>query len=164
MLKFINEEQEKEQKEIIKMVNEQREKSNKILGKEEEEKKEDVTNENNVKDVTSLNTSQNEIIVDNVTTPLKESLSPAEPTKVNSPIKNENSKPTMPQKKKRHLYTVFRNCRVYLESNNIMLTEFVQYNPFHPRPFFLQYSEEFLEAVKFGNFENVINEILSLCI
>ena len=164
MLKFINEEQEKEQKEIIKMINEQREKSNKILGKEEEEKKEDVTNENNVKDVTSLNTSQNGIIVDNVTTPLKESLSPAEPTKVNSPIKNEKAKPTVPQKKKRHLYTVFRNCRIYLESNNIMLTEFVQYNQFHPRPFFLQYSEEFLEAVKFGKYENVNNEILSLCI
>ena len=39
VLKFINEEQEKEQKEIIKMVNEQREKSNKILGKEEEKKR-----------------------------------------------------------------------------------------------------------------------------
>lgn len=155
VLKFINEEQEKEQKEIIKMINEQREKSNKILGKEEEEKKEDVTNENNVKDVTSLNTSQNGIIVDNVTTPLKESLSPAEPTKENSPIKNEKAKPTVPQKKKRHLYTVFRNCRIYLESNNIMLTEFVQYNQFHPRPSFLQYSEEFLEAVKFGKYENV---------
>ena len=36
-----------------------------------------------------------------------------------------------------------------------MLNEFIDKNPFHPKPFFLPYSEEFLEAVKFSKYDVV---------
>lgn len=66
---------------------------------------------------------------------------------------------TYPVKKKRHLYITFRNCRVYLESNNIMLNEYINKNPFQPKPFYLPYSEEFIEAVKFSKYDVVKNAL-----
>ena len=40
-----------------------------------------------------------------------------------------------------------------------MLSDFLEFNPFHPKPLHIQYSAEFLDAVKFGKHEIVKNAL-----
>ena len=47
----------------------------------------------------------------------------------------------------------------YLESNNITLFEIIKHNPFHKKPYQISKSFEFLKAVKFKNYEFVIEAL-----
>ena len=58
---------------------------------------------------------------------------------------------------KQRRYTVYKHINEYLESNNVTISELIKNNPFQSRPFFITGSHEFLEAVKFNNYECVQN-------
>ena len=52
-------------------------------------------------------------------------------------------------------YFVFKKIIEYLESNNIPLFELLRHNPFQSKPYQISKGYEFLEAVKFKNYEFV---------
>ena len=54
---------------------------------------------------------------------------------------------------KQRRYTVYKHINEYLESNNITINELIVNNPFQSRPYLIPGSHEFLEAVKFNNYE-----------
>ena len=56
-------------------------------------------------------------------------------------------------------YSIFKKINEYLESNNIALFEFLQNNPFQKRPYQIQKGFEFLEAVKFNNYQYVFDAL-----
>ena len=66
--------------------------------------------------------------------------------------KEEESKPTR--------YRIFKRIKVYLESNNILLSDLMNNNPFQSKPYELRLGEKFIESVKFGNYE-FVKEALS---
>ena len=56
-------------------------------------------------------------------------------------------------------YTLFKTILNYLESNNITLYELLRDNPFQSKPYELSKSYEFLVAVKFKNYDYVIEAL-----
>jgi len=52
-------------------------------------------------------------------------------------------------------YSVFKKINEYLESNNIPLFELLKHNPFQKKPYEISKGYEFLDAVKFKNYEFV---------
>ena len=60
---------------------------------------------------------------------------------------------------KQRRYTVLKHINEYLESNDVTMNELIDNNPFQDKPYHVTGSYEFLEAVKFGNFDYV-NEAL----
>jgi len=52
-------------------------------------------------------------------------------------------------------YLVFKKINEYLESNNIPLFELLKHNPFQKKPYEISKGYEFLDAVKFKNYEFV---------
>ena len=52
-------------------------------------------------------------------------------------------------------YLVFKKINEYLESNNITLFELLRHNPFQKKPYEISKGYEFLDAVKFKNYEFV---------
>jgi hypothetical protein len=54
-----------------------------------------------------------------------------------------------------HRYYVFKKINEYLESNNIPIFELLKDNPFQRKPYQISRGYEFLEAVKFDNYEFV---------
>ena len=52
-------------------------------------------------------------------------------------------------------FTVYKHITEYLESNNVTMAELIENNPFQTKPFLLPGSREFLQAVKFNNYEFV---------
>ena len=52
-------------------------------------------------------------------------------------------------------YFVFKKINEYLESNNIPLFELIKHNPFQKKPYEISKGYEFLDAVKFKNYEFV---------
>ena len=56
---------------------------------------------------------------------------------------------------KQKRYTVYKHITEYLESNNVTINELIEDNPFQSRPYYIQGSEEFFEAVKFNNYGKV---------
>lgn len=62
-------------------------------------------------------------------------------------------------KGKQRRYTILKHINEYLESNNVTLNELIENNPFQDKPYNLSGSYEFIEAVKFENYDYV-NEAL----
>ena len=60
---------------------------------------------------------------------------------------------------KQRRYTILKHINEYLESNDVTMNELIDNNPFQDKPYHITGSYEFLEAVKFGNF-NYVNEAL----
>ena len=56
-------------------------------------------------------------------------------------------------------YTLLKQIMNYLESNNITLYELIRNNPFQSKPYELSKSYEFLEAVKFRNYDYVLDAL-----
>ena len=54
-----------------------------------------------------------------------------------------------------HRYATFKKIIEYLESNNIALFELLKHNPFQNKPYQMSKGYDFLEAVKFKNYEYV---------
>ena len=83
------------------------------------------------------------------------SLTNKEETKsnINKPLKTKTrfSRTNLPRN-----YVIFKKNMEYLESNDITLFEFLKKNPFQKRPFQISKSFEFLNAVKFKNYDYVI--------
>ena len=81
----------------------------------------------------------------------------------NNNILNKNPKEKKQLNKyfkgKQRRYTVFKHINEYLESNDVTMNELIDNNPFQNKPYAISGSYEFIEAVKFGNFDYV-NEAL----
>ena len=60
---------------------------------------------------------------------------------------------------KQRRYTVLKHINEYLESNDVTMNELIENNPFQDKPYHISGSYEFIEAVKFGNF-NYVNDAL----
>ena len=56
-------------------------------------------------------------------------------------------------------YAIFKKIIEYLESNNITLFEYIKHNPFQKKPYQIPKSFEFLSAVKFKNYDYVIEAL-----
>ena len=52
-------------------------------------------------------------------------------------------------------YSTFKKINEYLESNNVPIFELLQHDPFQKKPYQISQGYEFLEAVKFKNYEFV---------
>ena len=63
-------------------------------------------------------------------------------------------------KGKHRRYTVFKHINEYLESNDVTMNELIDNNPFQDKPYEISGSYEFIEAVKFGNY-NYVNDALT---
>ena len=63
-------------------------------------------------------------------------------------------------KGKQRRYTVLKHINEYLESNDATINELIDNNPFEEKAYHIAGSYEFIEAVKFGNFDYV-NEALT---
>ena len=143
------------------LVNLQKEKNEKLIGrniKTPQDPTEDISNQQNTNELgtaeilSSPNNTQLHVNQQSNNEHNNNESSNNEQIKVNVIQQKQIKKPI---KKKRNLYRIFRDARVYLESNNIMLSDFLEFNPFHPKPLHIQYSAEFLDAVKFGKHEIV---------
>ncbi len=74
--------------------------------------------------------------------------------KINKNTNNINKKEKYIQNlSKRH--AIFKKINEYFESNNVALFEFLQHNPFQKKPYQISKGYEFLEAVKFKNYQFV---------
>ena len=62
-------------------------------------------------------------------------------------------------KGKQTRYTVFKHIMEYLESNDITLNDVINNNPFQKKPFMISGGSEFIDAVKFENYNNVATAI-----
>ena len=60
---------------------------------------------------------------------------------------------------KQKRYSVLKHINEYLESNDVTINELIENNPFQDKPYHKSGSYEFIEAVKFGNYDYV-NEAL----
>ena len=60
---------------------------------------------------------------------------------------------------KQKRYSVLKHISEYLESNDVTINELIENNPFQDKPYNKSGSYEFIEAVKFGNYDYV-NEAL----
>ena len=69
----------------------------------------------------------------------------------------KNAKSILPKKKTR--YDIFKAILIYLESNDITLSECATFKPFQHKPYEISSGYEFLEAVKFKNYEFVIQAL-----
>ena len=82
----------------------------------------------------------------------------------NNNILNNNSKEknnlNMFFKGKQRRYTVLKHINEYLESNDVTLNELIDNNPFQDKPYEIPGSYEFIEAVKFGNFDYVNDALM----
>ena len=56
---------------------------------------------------------------------------------------------------KQNRFTIYKHITEYLESNNVTISELIENNPFQSKPYLLDGSHEFLEAVKFNEYKNV---------
>ena len=65
---------------------------------------------------------------------------------------------------KRRRYTVLKHISEYLESNDVTINELIDCNPFQDKPYNISGSYEFIEAVKFGNFDYVNDALTNNCI
>ena len=63
------------------------------------------------------------------------------------------------QEKIKKPYIILKKIMEYLESNNITLFEIIKHNPFQKKPYQISKSFEFLTAVKFKNYEFVIEAL-----
>ena len=63
----------------------------------------------------------------------------------------------IPKKKTR--YDIFKKINTYLESNDITLSECATFKPFQKKPYEISSGYEFLQAVKFKNYEFVIQAL-----
>ena len=73
-------------------------------------------------------------------------------------IKNNKTISKRKEKTKKNIpkrYYTFKKIIEYLESNNIPLFELLEHNPFQKKPYQISKGYEFLEAVKFQNYEFV---------
>ena len=82
-------------------------------------------------------------------------LIPTEKTKKEGKINNKKILEENDKRKFSKRYTIFLRIKIYLESNNILLSDFAKKNPFHSKPYEIRNSEEFLESVKFSNYDFV---------
>ena len=64
-------------------------------------------------------------------------------------------------KSKSKRYTIFKHINEYLESNDITLSEVIEKNPFQTYPYEITNSYEFIEAIKFNNYNYVIDALKS---
>ena len=72
-------------------------------------------------------------------------------------VKERNLNKFFKGKQKR--YSVLKHINEYLESNDVTINELIENNPFQDKPYDKSGSYEFIEAVKFGNYDYV-NEAL----
>jgi hypothetical protein len=72
-------------------------------------------------------------------------------------VKERNLNKFFKGKQKR--YSVLKHINEYLESNDVTINELIENNPFQDKPYNKSGSYEFIEAVKFGNYDYV-NEAL----
>ena len=56
-------------------------------------------------------------------------------------------------------YTLFKEILTYLESNNITLNQMLENDPFQHEPYMIPKSYEFLNAIKFKNYDYVIQAL-----
>ena len=75
-------------------------------------------------------------------------------------VNNGNKEEGNPKMKKffqgkQNRFTVYKHITEYLESNNITIHELIEDNPFQSKPYLIEGTHEFLEAVKFNNYEMV---------
>ena len=62
-------------------------------------------------------------------------------------------------KSKSKRYTIFKHITEYLESNDITLNEIIENNPFQNEPYEISNSYDFIEAIKFNNYNYVIDAL-----
>ena len=65
-----------------------------------------------------------------------------------------------PKKKSYFRNKIFKAILLYLESNNILLSDFINKNPFQDKPYLLSNSEEFMDYIKFSNYEMIKSALL----
>lgn len=87
--------------------------------------------------------------------------------KVNNIIKIEEKKIKIEKKPSKNKYDINKNQNIpkryakfkkileYLESNNITLADYIEHNPFQIKPYQIPKSFEFLDAIKFQNYQFV---------
>ena len=64
-------------------------------------------------------------------------------------------------KGKQRRYTVLKHINEYLESNDVTMNELIENNPFQDKPYKETGSYEFIEAVKFGNYDYVNDALMN---
>ena len=64
-------------------------------------------------------------------------------------------------KGKQRRYTILKHINEYLESNDVTMNELIDNNPFQDKPYCYSGSYEFIEAVKFGNYDYVKKVLLA---
>ena len=64
-------------------------------------------------------------------------------------------------KGKQRRYTILKHINEYLESNDVTMNELIDNNPFQDKPYHISGSYEFIEAVKFGNYEYVNDALIN---
>jgi hypothetical protein len=74
-------------------------------------------------------------------------------------ISTINKKPIDKEQNISKRYATFKKINEYLESNNIALFELLKYNPFQKIPYGKSMGYEFLQAVKFKNFDFVFEAL-----
>jgi ankyrin repeat protein len=92
----------------------------------------------------------NEYSDTNLNTNLPNKLDDINNLKINLMKKKEK-----PKTKINKFYSTFKRINEYLESNNIPLFELIKYNPFQSKPYQIPKGYEFLQAVKFKNYQFV---------
>ena len=64
-------------------------------------------------------------------------------------------------KGKQRRYTVLKHINEYLESNDVTMNELIDNNPFQDKPYNISGSYEFIEAVKFSNYDYVNDALIN---
>lgn len=76
----------------------------------------------------------------------------------NSNIRKENKEKSIKKKEKKNVprrVSLLKSINEYLESNDVALFELLSHNPFQNKPYQISKGYEFLEAVKFQNYDYV---------
>ena len=84
----------------------------------------------------------------------------SENTNNNNLTKTTLASTSKPKRKPNFRFQIFKTILTYLESNNILLSDFIKKNPFQDKPYLLQNSEEFMEYIKFSNYEMIKSALL----
>ena len=81
----------------------------------------------------------------------------------NNPLANYRKDKKLKQffRGKQRRYTILKHINEYLESNDVTMNELIDSNPFQDKPYNISGSYEFIEAVKFGNFDYVNDALIN---
>ena len=125
-----------------------------LLETERKNEKESLKNKTtlNLINIEEKKEVNNEYSDTNLNTNLPNKLDDINNLKINLMKKKEKPKTKIKINK---FYSTFKRINEYLESNNIPLFELIKHNPFQTKPYQIPKGYEFLQAVKFKNYQFV---------